>query len=76
MKTGNSDNHGKSQNNHDIEGPDDDSMDLNRARQMFNLEKNSNILSFTHLSIMWALISLPYYLIFVNSLMYFYLFDL
>jgi hypothetical protein len=43
MKTGNSDNQGMSQNNHDIEGPDNDSMDLNRARQLFNSEKNSQI---------------------------------
>jgi hypothetical protein len=35
-QAGNSDNQGKSQNNHDIEGPDDDSMDLNRARQLLN----------------------------------------
>ena len=77
MKTGNSDNHGKSQNNHDIEGPDDDSMDLNRARQLFNSEKNSQILSFTRLSIMWALINFTVYLtIFVNSLMFYYLFNL
>jgi uncharacterized protein YegJ (DUF2314 family) len=40
MKTENNDSHGKSQNNNDIEGPDDDSMDLNRARQLFNSEKN------------------------------------
>jgi hypothetical protein len=37
------DNQGKSQNNHDIEGPDDDSMDLIRARQLFNSEKNPRI---------------------------------
>ena len=77
MKSGNSDNHGKSQSNHDIEGPDDDSMDLNRARQLFNSEKNSQILSFTRLSIMWALINFTVYLtIFVNSLMFYYLFNL
>ena len=33
------DNQGKSQSNHDIEGPDDNNMDLNRARQLFNSEK-------------------------------------
>jgi hypothetical protein len=43
IKTGNSDNQGESQNNHDIEGPDDDSMDLIRARQLFNSEKNPRI---------------------------------
>ena len=43
MKMGNDDNQGKSQNNHDIEGPDDDSMDLIRARQLFNSEKNPRI---------------------------------
>jgi hypothetical protein len=43
MKMGNSDNQGMSHNNHDIEGPDDDSMDLNRARQLFNSEKNRRI---------------------------------
>lgn len=76
MKPGKSDNHGNFQSNHDIERPDDASMDLNRARQTFNLEKNSQILSFTRLSIMWASISLRYYLIFKNSLTFFCLFDL
>ena len=43
MKMGNDDNQGKSQNNLDIEGPDDDSMDLNEERQLFNSEKNRQI---------------------------------
>ena len=40
---GNSNNQGKSQNNHDIEGPEDDNMDLNRAGQLLNSEKNNQI---------------------------------